>query len=125
MAGKRRTGRVEAPKTGIEDAETAGEVAADIARITLRAIRAQIQALGGGAATSAATKQVAQLAERAAKVSAELRKAEKGAVDALDRVSPGALLAWMQRQTPEFRARHIREVAAMDARGERGSVLGR
>jgi hypothetical protein len=66
---------------------------------------------------------IAWLAKQAAAVAAEQRKAEAGELAAIRKLSPAAVLLWVRQQTPEYRARLVREVAAIDAR-ERKSVLG-
>ncbi len=53
----------------------------------------------------------------------ELRKAEKTDTDAIKKLSPAVVMTWIKLQTPEYRARHVREVSAIDAT-ERKSVLG-
>lgn len=66
---------------------------------------------------------VAWLAQRAAAVAAEQRKAEKGELDAILRLSPVVVMKWIRGQTAEYRARLVREVSAIDAQ-DRRSVLG-
>jgi hypothetical protein len=56
-------------------------------------------------------------------VAAEQRKAEKGELDAIKKLSPAVILAWIKEQTPEYRARLVREVMAIDS-AVRRSVLG-
>lgn len=53
----------------------------------------------------------------------ELRKAEKGEVDAVKKLSHASVMLWAKTQTVEGRARLVREVSALDA-VERRSVLG-
>src|SRR5689334_22057761 len=66
---------------------------------------------------------IAWLAQRAAAVAAEQRKAEKADLDAIKRLSPAVVITWIKQQTPEYRARLLRDVAAIDNK-ERRSVLG-
>ena len=66
---------------------------------------------------------IAWLAQRAAAVAAEQRKAEAGEIAAIKRLSPAVVLTWIKQQSPEYRARLLREVTAIDTK-ERRSVLG-
>jgi len=66
---------------------------------------------------------VAWLAKQAASVSAEQRKAEKGELDALKRLTAAQVILWVRQQPVEARARIARDIAALDSK-ERKSVLG-
>jgi hypothetical protein len=56
-------------------------------------------------------------------LASELRKAEKADVDAIKKLSPAVVMTWVKSQTPEYRARLVRDVTAIDAIAKR-SVLG-
>ncbi|HZJ68271.1 MAG TPA: hypothetical protein VFD36_32440, partial [Kofleriaceae bacterium] len=92
----------------------------------LTAIRAEIRGVidgSGKARRGDKTVRIAQLAQKAALVAAETRKAEKGELDAIRRLSPAVVMTWIRQQTAEYRARLLREVQAIDSK-ERRSVLG-
>jgi hypothetical protein len=113
------------PKSSSEAAETTSELATSIFSESLTVIREEIRALAGrkGRARRHAIRAIASLAKQAAPIAAEQRKAEKGELDAIRRLSASVIMAWIRQQTPEYRARLVREVTAIDAR-ERKSVLG-
>ena len=117
--------RKKSAKSSSKAAETAPEIAASIAVETLTEIRAEIRGLLDGSRQRRGDKMVriALLAQRASQVAAEQRKAAKGEGDAIRRLSPAVVLAWVRQQTAEYRARLVRDVAAIDA-SERRSVLG-
>jgi hypothetical protein len=88
-------------------------------RDEIRAISSKKKAVKGHDAAS----RIAWLAKNAASVAAEQRKAEKGELDAIKKLSPAVILAWIKEQSPEYRARLVREVVAIDS-SVRRSVLG-
>ncbi len=113
-------------KSSSEAAETTTELATSIFAESLSVIREEIRKLAAtapGRSRRGAIRQIASLAKQAAPIAAEQRKAEKGELDAVRRLSPAVILAWVRQQTPEYRARLVREVTAIDAK-ERRSVLG-
>lgn len=117
-------------KTTTKQAADADETASDIAAGALRAsvvrIRDEIQEIADGTKKPKPrdpTVRIAQLAKIIAPIAAELRKAEKAELDAIRRITPGVVMQWIKLQTPEYRARLVREVQALDAK-ERKSVLG-
>lgn len=115
--------QAEAPTTS---AETASEIATSIAVEVLSEIRKEIRGVIDGSGKQRRgdkTLRLAQLAQKAALVSAEQRKAEKADLDAIKRLSPAVVMAWIKAQTAEYRARLVRDVAAIDSK-ERRSVLG-
>lgn len=65
----------------------------------------------------------AHLLTKVAQVAGELRKAEKLELDALKKLTPAEIFVWAKQQTPELRARLVRDITALDA-VERKSVLG-
>jgi hypothetical protein len=114
------------PKTPTRTNETTAEIAASIFSESLAHLRDQIRGIRDGAIDTAPhdpASRIAWLAERAAKVAAEQRKAEKGEIDAIKKLSPAVMLTWVKAQTPEYRARLVRDIAALDA-VDRKSVLG-
>ncbi|HEY4056666.1 MAG TPA: hypothetical protein VGM39_08655 [Kofleriaceae bacterium] len=106
--------------------ETPSELAASISSESLTFIRDEIRGLANGKKKSKghdAASRIAWLAKNASQVAAEQRKAEKGESDAIKKLSPAVLLAWAKEQTPELRARFVRDIAAIDSK-DRKSVLG-
>lgn len=113
-------------KSSSEAAETTAELATSIFSESLSVIREEIRVLAltkPGRARRGAIARIASLAKQAAPIAAEQRKAEKGEFDAIRRLSAGVIMTWIRQQTPEYRARLVREVTAIDAK-ERRSVLG-
>ncbi|MGE5803960.1 MAG: hypothetical protein ACM358_17075 [Gemmatimonadota bacterium] len=106
--------------------ESVSDLAASIYSESLTAIRDEIRGIiarrikpkGHDPAS-----RVAWLAKQAASVAAEQRKAEKGELDAIRKLSPAVVMTWIRQQTAEYRARLVREVSALDSK-ERRSVLG-
>ena len=106
--------------------ETAAEVASSIAVEVLSELRKEIRGVIDGSAKSRRGDKhmrIAQLGLKAAVVAAEQRKAEKGELDAIRKLSPEVVMTWIRQQTAEYRARLVREVSAIDSK-ERRSVLG-
>lgn len=106
--------------------ESTSELAASIFREALAAIRTEIRGIIGKTIKPKGhdpASRIAWLAQRAAAVAAEQRKAESGELAAIRKLSPVVVLTWIKQQTPEYRARLLREVAAIDTK-ERRSVLG-
>lgn len=106
--------------------ESAPDLAAAIFGEALTAILAEIRGIRAGTIKPKghdAASRIAWLAQRSAAVAAEQRKAEKAESDATRKLTPAVILAWVRLQTPEYRARLVREVSNIDAR-ERKSVLG-
>lgn len=106
--------------------ETVADIAASIFREALSAIRTEIRGVVGGRIVPKGHEpaaHVAWLAKQAASVASELRKAEKGELDALKRLTAAQILLWVRQQPAEVRARVARDVAALDSK-ERKSVLG-
>lgn len=102
--------------------DTAG-LAASIFQESLSAILTEIRGIAAKTIKPKghdAASRIAWLAQRAAAVAAEQRKAE---ASELKKLSPVIVLTWIREQTPEYRARLVREVTAIDAK-ERRSVLG-
>ena len=117
---------VEAPDSGVKLGETVGDVSASIFLESLSAIRAEIRGIIAGSIKPTehdATSRIAWLAQRAAAVSAEQRKAEQGEVNAIRKLSPVVVLTWIRQQTAEYRAKLLRDISGIDAT-ERRSVLG-
>lgn len=103
-----------------------GELAASIFGESLTAILAEIRGIRAKTIKPKghdAASRIAWLAQRAAAVAAEQRKAEKGELDAIRKLSPAVVLTWIRQQTAEYRARLVREVTAIDSK-QRRSVLG-
>lgn len=92
----------------------------------LKAIDTEIQGLISGTIKPKGhdkASRIAWLVKNVASVAAEQRKAEKAELDSVRRITPGVVMQWIKLQTPEYRARLVREVQALDAK-ERKSVLG-
>lgn len=109
-------------KSPVASSETTSEIAESIFREALEHVRKEIRGLIEGRLKPKGhdpASRVAWLAQRAAAVAAEARKAEKGEVGKL---THAAVLAWVKVQPAEYRARLVREVSALDAKGGR-SVL--
>ena len=99
------------------------DLAASIFGEALTAILAEIRGIRAGEIKPEghdAASRIAWLAQRAASVAAEQRKAEAGE---LRKLNPTVVMVWIRQQTPEYRARLLREAAAIDSK-ERRSVLG-
>jgi hypothetical protein len=105
--------------------ETAADIAASISAASLSVIRDEITTLSAakGRARRHAIGRIAQLARQAAPIAAEHRKAEKAELAAIARLSPTVVMTWIRQQSPEYRARLVRDVAAIDG-AARKSVLG-
>jgi hypothetical protein len=106
--------------------ETTSDLAATIFHEALTAIRKEIRAIAAKEIKPKGhdpASRIAWLAGRAAAVAAEQRKAEKGEIDAIRKLSPAVVMTWIRQQTAEYRARLVREVTAIDSK-ERRSVLG-
>lgn len=115
-----------AKKQATEAAESTTDLAASIFSESLTFIRDEIRAISSkkkAVKGHDAASRIAWLAKNAASVAAEQRKAEKGELDAVKKLSPAVIMTWIKEQTPEYRARLVREVAAIDS-GARKSVLG-
>jgi len=114
------------PKQTARDAETTQTIAQDVYALTIRAIRDEIRSLLSGKSKPkgdfTVVETCAYLTKQASTFAAEQRKAEKSDMDAIRKLSPATMLAWVKAQTPEYRARLVRDIAAMDAT-ERRSVL--
>jgi hypothetical protein len=110
-------------KSSSEAAETTAELSNSIFAESLSVIREELAGTKPGRSRRGAIRQIASLAKQAAPIAAEQRKAEKGEFDAIRRLSAGVIMTWIRQQTPEYRARLVREVTAIDAR-DRKSVLG-
>lgn len=106
--------------------ETTSDLAASIFHESLSAIRDEIRGIVSKKIKPKGhdpASRVAWLAKQAASVAAEQRKAEAGELAAIRKLSPATVLLWIRQQTPEYRARLLREVTAIDSK-ERRSVLG-
>lgn len=106
--------------------ESAAEIASTMAVEALTAIRKEIRGIIDGSAPARRgdkTVRIAQLAQRGAVVAAEQRKAEQAELSAVMKLSPAVVMTWIKAQTAEYRARLVRDVAALDG-GSRKSVLG-
>lgn len=114
------------PKSPTRAPETASEIAESIAVEALSAVRREIRGVIDGSGPSRRGDKVARvaaLAQKAAAVAAEQRKAQKAELAAILRLTPQAVMTWIRQQAPEYRARLVREVTAIDAPNRR-SVLG-
>ncbi len=115
-----------AVKPPSDEQESVADLAASIYLESLTAIRDEIRGIirktikpkGHDPAS-----RVAWLAKQAASVAAEQRKAEKGELDAIRKLSPVVVMTWIRQQPAEVRARLVRDVSAIDSK-ERKSVLG-
>jgi hypothetical protein len=63
------------------------------------------------------------LSAKASQIAGELRKAEKADKDSIRTITPAVMMSWIRMQTPEYRAKLVREVIAIDDKN-RKSVLG-
>lgn len=106
-----------------EAIDPTSDLAASIFGEALTAILAEIRGIRAGKIRPKghdAASRIAWLAQRAASVAAEQRKAEAGE---LRKLNATVVMVWIRQQTAEYRARLLREVAAIDSK-ERRSVLG-
>jgi hypothetical protein len=106
--------------------ETTAAIASSIFAESLTAIRKEIRGIADGSIEPGehdAVSRIAWLAEKASKVEAERRKAEKSELDVILRISYAVMVTWAKKQTTEVRARLVRDITAIDAT-ERRSVLG-
>lgn len=113
-------------KSPSKEPDSSSDFAARIFSTSLSYLLDQITAITTGKVTPKGhdpASRVAWLAGRAASVAAEQRKAEKGELDAILRLSPAVVLKWIKGQSADYRARLVREVAAIDSQ-DRKSVLG-
>lgn len=97
---------------------------------TSRALEAAVRVMGAEIEAAEATKPGSKARQRVPRLAAELvavadaaRKRAKLELDALRDLTPGNVLAWARQQTPEVRARLVRDIGAID-NPNRGSVLG-
>lgn len=113
------------PKPTPKTCETTSEIAASIYSESLSAIRDEIRGIVSGKIKPKGhdrASRIAWLAKNAASVAAEQRKAEKGELESIRKLSFAVVLTWIKEQTAEARARLIRDVVAIDS--QRKSVLG-
>lgn len=113
-------------KTSAAPVESTSDIAASIFSESLTAIRKEIRGIADKSIKPKGhdpASRIAWLAQRAAAVAAEQRKAEKADIDATRKLTAAVVMTWIKLQPVEYRARLLREVAAIDAR-DRKSVLG-
>lgn len=126
MAKKKPKPTTKEPEAKPAEPETTAAIASSIFAESLTAIRKEIRGIANGSIKPDEhdpASRIAWLAEKASKIEAERRKAEKTELDAIRKLSPAVVMTWIRQQTPEYRARHVRDVTALDA-VERRSVLG-
>lgn len=105
--------------------------AADSARDpTILGLEAAVRVIGEDIEAAERTKPGSKSRLRVPRLAAELvaitdavRKREKLTLDALRDLTPAAVLTWARHQTPEVRARLLRDLGDID-NPKRGSVLG-
>jgi hypothetical protein len=66
---------------------------------------------------------VPRMAAQLVAIGCEIRKAAKAELNSLRDITPAAMLQWVRLQTPEVRARLVKDITAIDAPARR-SVLG-
>jgi phage terminase Nu1 subunit (DNA packaging protein) len=112
------------PRANVVDPiDPTSDLAASIFGEALTAILAEIRGIRAGKIKPKghdAASRIAWLAQRAASVAAEQRKAEAAE---LRKLTPAVVMIWIRQQTAEYRARLLRDVTAIDSK-ERRSVLG-
>lgn len=97
---------------------------------TIRGLEAAVRVIGEDIEAAEKTKPGSKPRLRVPRLAAELvaitdavRKREKLQLDALRDLTPGNVLTWARQQTPEVRARLVRDIGGIDS-PKRGSVLG-
>jgi len=126
MAKKKPKPTTKAADQVEEAPESTAAIASSIFAESLKAIRKEIRGIANGNIEPDEhdpVSRIAWLAEKASKVEAERRKAEKSEIDSIRKITPAVMMTWAKLQTPELRARMVRDITALDAT-ERRSVLG-
>lgn len=104
--------------------ESTSDLSSSVAHEALVAIRTENRELAGGKDPIGEDRfvRLALLAHKAAMIAAEQRKAEKEDRDNIRDISREVMMTWVKQQSPESRARLVKEIAAIDDKA-RKSVL--
>lgn len=116
---------ISGPPRTTSGTESIAELADSIYAESLTAILDEIRGIRNGTVKPEghdSASRIAWLAQKAAAVAAEERKAAKAANDAIVEITPGVMLTWLRGQTAEVRAKFLRDAGAIDAK-QKKSVL--
>lgn len=106
--------------------ESTSAIASAALRESVVRIRTEINELAGGKMKPKPKDpimRIGALMKILGPIAAELRKADKAREDSVRRITGAVVSEWIRLQTPEYRARLVREIEALDSK-ERRSVLG-
>lgn len=110
-------------KSSSEDDENTADATSQGLEAVVRVIVGDIKAAELTKPGSKKRSAVPRLGAQLVAISCELRKAQKLQLDALRDLTPGNVLTWARQQTPETRAKLVRDIGGID-NPKRGSVLG-
>lgn len=107
-------------KPPVDDSELPDNLAESIMQRTLRHLWHEMDRLEG---LPEGALEMGKVAKLALEINGEMRKAEKLEMNAAKALDHSQVLSWARQQTPELRARVVKELVAIDNPNRR-SVLG-